>query len=221
MNARCIDLGHMGYAAAWDIQKLVAEDVERGGDDTLLFVEHDPVMTLGASHKESNLLLAADEYARLGIEIVKTDRGGDVTYHGPGQLVIYPVFNLTKHGKDLHKWMRGLEEAVIQGIDRLGVEGGRNAVNTGVWVDDRKIAAIGIKVRRWVSIHGIALNCDNDLESFERIVPCGVSTHGVTSLSEACGRKVTIDDAKPLIKKAFESVFDLSLEQVELAEVLA
>ena len=221
MNARCIDLGRMGYVAAWDVQKRIAEDVEIGGDDTLLFVEHDPVLTLGASHKESNLLLSTDEYASLGIEVVKTDRGGDVTYHGPNQLVVYPIFNLRKHGKDLHKWMRGLEEAVIQAIDYLGVKGARSSVNTGVWVDEKKIAAIGIKVRRWVSLHGIALNCDNDLSRFDVIVPCGISTHGVTSLSEACGREVTIDEAKPLIAKAFESVFDLSFEHVQLREVLA
>ena len=221
MNARYIDLGRMGYVAAWDVQKRIAEIVMHGGDDTLLFVEHDPVMTLGASHKEWNLLLSEDEYTQLGIEVVKTDRGGDVTYHGPNQLVVYPIFNLRKHGKDLHKWMRGLEEAVIQAIDHLGVKGERSSVNTGVWVDDKKIAAIGIKVRRWVSLHGIALNCDNDLSRFDVIVPCGISTHGVTSLSEACGRKVTIDEAKPLIAKAFESVFELSFEYVQLLEVLA
>ncbi|HXH62514.1 MAG TPA: lipoyl(octanoyl) transferase LipB [Fimbriimonadaceae bacterium] len=222
MTGRSIDLGRMGYNDAWDVQKRVAEEVVGGAPDTLLFVEHDAVMTLGASFHEDNLLLPVSEYARHGIEVVRTDRGGDVTFHGPDQLVVYPVFDLRRHGKDLHKWMRDLEECVIVACAELGLRAGREPeVNTGVWIDGLKVAAIGVKIRKWVSIHGIAINCDNDLSPFGLIVPCGVKTHGVTSLSRAAGKVVTNEDALLIVKRAFESVFGLELQDVDRAEVLA
>lgn len=213
MKGRIVDLGRMAYVPAWEAQKRIAEEVVAGGPDTLVFVEHDPVMTLGASFHDENLLLPSEEYAKRGIEVVRTDRGGDVTFHGPNQLVVYPVFDVSRHGKDLHKWMRDLEEAVIVAADQFGVRGEREpSVNTGVWSKGRKFAAIGIKVRKWVSIHGIAINCDNDLAPFGLIVPCGIRTHGVTSLSNKAGRTITIEDARPVVKGAFEEVFGLSLE---------
>ena len=222
MKGRVIDLGRMAYTPAWEVQKSIAEEIIEGGPDTLLFVEHDPVLTLGASFHEENLLLPATEYQKYGIEVTRTDRGGDVTYHGPNQLVVYPIFDIRRHGKDLHKWMRDLEEAVIVAARVFGIEGEREPnVNTGVWSNGKKFAAIGIKVRKWVSIHGIAINCDNDLSPFGLIVPCGIKTHGVTSLSQESGRQVTIDDARPAVKDAFEKVFGLSLENVDVAEVLA
>ncbi len=222
MKGRIVDLGRMAYDPAWEAQKRIAEEVVAGGLDTLVFVEHDPVMTLGASFHDENLLLPSEEYAKRGIEVVRTDRGGDVTFHGPNQLVVYPVFDVSRHGKDLHKWMRDLEEAVIVAADQFGVRGEREpSVNTGVWSKGRKFAAIGIKVRKWVSIHGIAINCDNDLSPFGLIVPCGIRTHGVTSLSQEAGRTITVEDARPAVKGAFESVFGLSLHHVDVAEVLA
>jgi lipoate-protein ligase B len=222
MKARVLDLGRMAYVPAWDVQRAVAEDVISGGPDTLVFVEHDPVMTLGASFRESNLLLPLSEYESRGIEVVHTDRGGDVTYHGPDQLVVYPVFDLRRHGKDLHKWMRDLEEAVIVAARTFGVVGEREpSVNTGVWSRGRKFAAIGVKVRKWVSLHGIAINCDNDLSPFGLIVPCGVRTHGVTSLSNEAGRRIKVEGARPVVQGAFEEVFGLRFEHVERAEVLS
>jgi lipoate-protein ligase B len=153
---------------------------------------------------------------------VHTDRGGDVTYHGPDQLVVYPVFDLRRHGKDLHKWMRDLEEAVIVAARTFGVVGEREpSVNTGVWSRGRKFAAIGVKVRKWVSLHGIAINCDNDLSPFGLIVPCGVRTHGVTSLSNEAGRRIKVEGARPVVQGAFEEVFGLRFEHVERAEVLS
>lgn len=221
-KGRVLDLGRMAYCPAWEVQKGVAEDVIAGGPDTLIFVEHDPVMTLGASFHESNLLLPIAEYEQRGIEVVRTDRGGDVTYHGPNQLVVYPIFDIKRHGRDLHKWMRDLEEAVILAAASFGVSGEREpSVNTGVWSRGRKFAAIGIKVRKWVSLHGIAINCDNDLSPFGLIVPCGIKTHGVTSLSSEAGRAITIEDVRPVVQGAFEEVFGLSLDHVEPAEVLA
>jgi len=207
---KTLDLGRMGYRPAWDVQRQIAEEVIAGGEDTLIFVEHDPVLTLGASFHESNLLLPVAKYEEQGIEVVRTDRGGDVTYHGPGQLVVYPIFDLKRHGQDLHKWMRDLEETVILGLREFGIEGRRFPPHTGVWVgvmeNPLKIAAIGVKVRKWVSLHGIALNCDNDLGAFDLIVPCGIVGHGVTSLSSvAC--PVSVEDAKEPIEGAFSAVF--------------
>ncbi len=213
---RILDLGKTDYGPAWDIQKDVAEEVVGGGEDTLILVEHAPVLTLGASFHEENLLMTPEEYRRRGIEVVRTDRGGDVTYHGPGQLVIYPVFNLKRHGQDLHKWMRDLEEAVIVLLDQVGLSGLRFAPHTGVWLRPqsdsgqaplRKVAAIGVKVRKWVSIHGVAINCNNDLSPFGLIVPCGIIGYGVTSLSESLGRSFSVQDAKAPAVASFEKVF--------------
>jgi len=208
---KTLDLGRMGYRPAWDVQRQVAEEVIAGGEDTLILVEHDPVLTLGASFHESNLLLQVSEYEKRGIEVVRTDRGGDVTYHGPGQLVVYPIFDLKRHGQDLHRWMRDLEEAVIVSLREFGIEGWRFSPHTGVWVgsqeDPLKVAAIGVKVRKWVSLHGIALNCDNDLKEFDLIVQCGIVGHGVTSVSATISRPVSVEDAKGPLEGAFSSVF--------------
>jgi len=201
------DLGRLEYLRAWDVQLEIAAEVEAGGDDTLLFVEHPAVLTLGANFHKENLLHSVEFYEEAGIAVHPTDRGGDVTHHGPDQLVIYPIFNLRRHGQDLHKWIRGLEEAIIVASASFGVEGRRFPPHTGVWVDDRKLAAIGIKVRKWVSLHGIALNCSNDLAVFDLIVPCGIRGYGVTSLSELTGRQIGPAEAKPAVVTAFAEVF--------------
>jgi len=202
----------MAYLPAWEVQRQIQAEVQSGArDDTLVFVEHPSVLTLGANFHEQNLLLTREQYEARGIEVHRTDRGGDVTFHGPNQLVIYPIFDIRRHGKDLHRWLRDLEETIIQVCSSYGLAGQRSSVNTGVWIRGKKVAAIGIKVSRWVSIHGIALNCNNDLSPFDLIVPCGIQTHGVTSLSVEAGGNVTIDDAKPRVVAAFESVFGLSI----------
>jgi lipoyl(octanoyl) transferase len=211
MQVRLLDLGRMPYAPAAARQRELLEEVAAGGPETLVFVEHDPVLTLGANFHPENLLFSVEEYARRGIEVVKTDRGGDVTYHGPRQLVIYPIFDVARHGRDLHRWLRDLEETMIVTLRSFGLEGYRFPPHTGVWTKGCKVAAIGIKVRRWVSMHGIALNCDNDLSPFGTIVPCGIRDHGVTSLTNELGRPVTIEEAKPAVRSAFESVFKINL----------
>lgn len=210
--ANLLDLGLLGYSEAWERQKEIAAQVQEGTrDDTLIFVEHPPVLTLGANFHEENLLLTREEYSALGIEVLKTDRGGDVTYHGPNQLVIYPIFDVKRHGKDLHRWLRDLEETIILTCAAYGLKGTRFPPNTGVWLEDKKVAAIGIKVSRWVSLHGIALNCNNDLTPFNWVVPCGISDYGVTSLSEATGKEITVEMAKERVVQGFESVFAISL----------
>ncbi len=183
-------------------------NVQAGNDDTLLLLEHNPVLTLGASFHQENLLFPVQMYEAKGIEVAKTDRGGDVTYHGPGQLVAYPIFDITRHGKDLHKWMRDLEETVVIALKEFGIEGVRLPVNSGVWVNEKKICAIGIKVKRWVSMHGIAINCDTDLSPFSTIVPCGIRSHGVTSLSQELGYDVGIEDFEPALIRGFQKVFN-------------
>jgi lipoate-protein ligase B len=199
----------MEYEPCVELQRAVLEEVVAGTrPSTLLLVEHEPVLTLGANFHNENLLFPIEEYERRGIQVRRSDRGGDVTYHGPGQLVAYPIFNLEALGKDLHRWLREMEETVIAALRYWGLEGTRNAANTGVWIENRKICAMGIKVRRWVSMHGLALNCDTDLATFGLFVPCGVrGDYGVTSISAEAGIKVSMDDAKPILVAAFRQRF--------------
>ncbi|MCW5942044.1 MAG: lipoyl(octanoyl) transferase LipB [Fimbriimonadaceae bacterium] len=199
-----VDWGRVSFREAYERQVAYVEEVQRGvRPDTLVFVEHDPVFTLGANFHEENLLLPRDEYAARGFEVVATDRGGDVTYHGPGQLVAYPIFDLNRRGRDLHRWLRDLEEVVIRTLAEFGIEGRRLPPHTGVWVGDRKIAAIGIKVRRWVSFHGIALNVTNDLSPFDLIVPCGIRGFGVTGMAELMGVRVNVAVVRAALAGAF------------------
>lgn len=207
--AKVLDLGSMSYESALQEQVRTLEGVLNGEPGTLLFVEHDPVLTLGANFHSENLLLTEDEYWERGISVVKTDRGGDVTFHCPGQLVIYPIFSTELVGRDLHRWLRGLEETMIRTCEAFHLQARRFPPNTGAWVGEKKIAAIGIKVRRWVSMHGIALNCDNDLDPFSWIVPCGIQEFGVTSLTQETGRRISTDEAKGVVQQAFAEVFDL------------
>jgi len=197
MPFRTVDLGFVPYDEAYQIQLETLNEVLAGGDPTLLMVEHPPVLTLGASFHRENLLLSELEYLDRGISVAITDRGGDVTYHGPGQMVAYPIFPLDFIGRDLHAWLRLLEEAVIRTLVDFGIEGRRFPPHTGVWIGDAKVCAMGIKVRRWTSFHGIALNCDMDLAPFEDIVPCGIHGYGVTSMSKSLGRRVTVPEVKP------------------------
>ncbi len=204
MTARLLDLGTMEYLACVERQLDCVSEVQAGGDSTLIFVEHPPTLTLGANFHAENLLDPT------GMAVHQTERGGDVTYHGPGQLVVYPIFDLTPLGKDLHRWLRQLEETMIVTLSKFGLSGRRFAPHTGAWVGDEKVAAIGIKVKRWVSMHGIALNCNNDLAAFDAIVPCGIRGYGVTSLTSLLGREVTVNEAKPIVVQSFEEVFGVT-----------
>lgn len=203
-------LGEVPYLEALQLQqKMVEQRLANEIPDTVLLLTHPPVITLGRGAKESNLLISREEFARRNIQVVEIDRGGDVTYHGPGQLVIYPILNLANYKMDLHWYLRTLEEAVIQTIAEFGVVGSRFPPHTGVWVGEKKIAAIGIKVKRWVTSHGIGLNVTIDPVDFGVIVPCGIRDYGVTSLSletegvpeiEQCGR-LFVDKLVALTKR--------------------
>lgn len=203
-----LDLGHMEYEPCLNLQREILEDaVAKRRTSTLILVEHAPILTLGANFHEENLLFPVSEYERRGIQVLGTDRGGDVTFHGPGQLVAYPIFELEPFGKDLHRWLRAMEEVVIGALGHWELEATRNPVNTGVWIGNRKICAMGIKVRRWVSMHGLALNCDINLGPYDLFVPCGIrGDYGVTSISREVGRTVGVEEAKPVLIEQFRSM---------------
>ena len=209
--AQLYDLGIVPYADALELQrKLHAQRVAGAIPDTLLLLEHPPVITLGKAFHPEHLRYAREFYAQQGIELHPTDRGGDVTCHNPGQLVGYPIFDVAQHGRDLHKFLRDLEQAIIDALRAFGVEGHRESGYTGVWVDDAKIAAIGIKVTKWVSMHGFALNVNNDLRLFQTIVPCGIADRPVTSLQQVLGRAVPMEQVKHAMARAFERVFRIT-----------
>jgi len=182
------NLGTIGYNAAWDAQREAHARVLAGGSHELIFCQHPHVYTLGSQTKLEHLLMDDAGYRAIGAELVKTDRGGDVTYHGPGQLVGYPILDLARLscGQDLHKFLRGIEEALIQVLAHYGLQAQRNPGKTGVWVGGEKIAAIGFKCKRWVSMHGFALNVSPDLSYFSKIIPCGL-TEPVTSMAALLG----------------------------------
>ncbi len=176
-------LGRVAYDDGLRLQEERVEAVKRGdAHDALFLLEHDPVITLGRNAKSENIVTPPETLAEMGIQVADCGRGGDVTYHGPGQLVGYPILNLAPDRKDVGKYVRNLEEAIIRTLADYGIEGGRIKGLTGVWVGQEKVAAIGVRISRWVTSHGFALNIDPDLEHFRTIIPCGIRTHGVTSM---------------------------------------
>lgn len=178
-----VDLGRLEYDAALALQEAARDAVAEGKvPDLLLYVEHPPVYTLGRGAAQEHLLLSPEVLAARGAIVRRVSRGGDVTYHGPGQLVGYPILNLERYGRDLHRYVRALEAALIGALAEFGVKAVRVPGLTGVWVGQEKIAAIGVAVRRWVTYHGFALNVAVDLDRFRAIVPCGIRDRGVTSL---------------------------------------
>jgi lipoyl(octanoyl) transferase len=179
--------------------------------DTLLLLEHPPTVTLGRGTDEADLLTSGADLAARGIAVERVDRGGEVSYHGPGQLVGYPILDLRRHGQDLHRYLRDLEEVLILTLGAFGLDGARVPGRTGVWVEDAKIAAIGIKVSRWVSTHGWALNVTTDLTPFRRdFVPCGIRDRGVTSLAELLGAGgPTRAKVEAVTVEAFAGVFSV------------
>ena len=211
-QAVAVSLGPVPYREAWDIQlRLHAEVADGRKSDTLLLVEHPHVYTLGRRGQEHHILIDGDGLERLGIEVHHTDRGGEVTYHGPGQLVGYPILNLRRWGGGPLKYVRALERVLIETLAEFGVVAESEGHPTGVWVEDRKIAAIGVKVSRRVTTHGFALNVCPDLSYFDHIVPCGMPDSRVTSLSLELGREVAVGEVAPVLVKRFGEVFGLHL----------
>ena len=211
-----LNLGRVPYLEAWDLQRSLADAVRRREiPDTVMLLEHPPVITLGRRADESELHIpdGAD------VEVVETDRGGKSTYHGPGQLVCYPIFDLARHGEDVKRYCRDLEEALIRTLAALGVKGERIDGLTGIWVypPPRKIASIGVHISKWITTHGYALNVDLDPAPFtEWITACGLEDTAFTTVARELGRPVSVDEVRPHAVAALAGVFELALEEQRL-----
>ena len=205
-------LGVMDYARALDFQRAVAKAriAAEIPEDVLLLLEHPPVVTLGRSSKEAHLLASPALLAARGVELYEVERGGDVTFHGPGQLVGYPIIDLTRHRKDLHWYLRQVEESLIVALAAFGIAAERNPGLTGVWTQGRKIASIGVHARDWVTWHGFALNVSTDLSYFDLMVPCGIQAVTMTSIEKEIARDVPMEEVEEEVVKAFGAVFDLT-----------
>ena len=203
------DLGTIDFKAAWDLQKnLFNSRYQKEIDDTLLLLEHPHTYTLGKTADSKNLI-AKDKFLEQNkISVYEIDRGGDITYHGPGQIVGYPIIDLIGWLKDTHKYLRALEEVIIKTCAEYNITAYRNLDYTGVWVEERKIAAIGIKVSRWITMHGFAFNVNTDLSLFDGIIPCGIKDKSVTSLQNELGITIDINEVKAIILKNFTEVFE-------------
>jgi len=226
-NVKYEDLGLKDYKEAWDYQTMVFDQIVKNkrnlSDDgappagTLIFVEHPHVYTLGKSGSENNLLLNHIQLRAKDAQFYKTDRGGDITYHGPGQLVGYPLFDLEALNCGLKEYVHKIEEAIIVSLKHFGLNAGRLTGATGVWLDQdmpqraRKICAIGVRASRHVTMHGFALNVNTALEYFEYINPCGFTDKGVTSISRETGGSINMDEVKTIVKQSIKSVFQLEL----------
>ncbi|PYP81102.1 MAG: lipoyl(octanoyl) transferase [Gemmatimonadetes bacterium] len=220
------DLRTMPYADALALQRAVARARIRGeiAEDLLLLVEHPPVVTLGRSSKERHLLASPALLATRGVELFEVERGGDVTFHGPGQLVGYPIVDLKRHKLDLHWYLRQVEEALIRAVAPLGIVGERSTGYTGVWTQGRKLASIGVHARDWVTWHGFALNVTTDLAYFDLIVPCGIAAVEMTSVARELGtpddaRAALEHDVRTRVADAFGEVFSLELATLDPDEL--
>jgi lipoate-protein ligase B len=212
------DLGRRGYTEALDLQRELARARISGelAQDVLLLVEHPPVVTLGRSAKEGHLVVGRGALAGRGIEVHEVERGGDVTFHGPGQLVGYPIVDLRRHKQDLHWYLRQIEEALIKAVGQFGIAGERNPAYTGVWTAGRKLASIGVHAREWVTWHGFALNVTTDLTFFDLIIPCGIRAVTMTSVERELGRAAapTLGEMGRAVAGAFGDVFTLESHNI-------
>ena len=202
-------MGAVGYSEALALQESAVDSLRSSeGDEQLLLLEHPHVFTLGRGADSANILARADQLESLSIEVHETGRGGDVTYHGPGQLVGYPIINLKPDRCDVHRYVRDIEEVLIRSIAEYGITGERIAGLTGVWVGAEKVAAIGVRIARWITSHGFALNVNTDLDYFQLIVPCGITDKGVTSMSRLLGRRLDVKEVAQVVARRFAEVFE-------------
>ena len=212
MLCRVEQLGVVGYASALDLQREKVAQRKAGAiPDTLLLLEHPHVYTLGRNARPENVRASGEWLAAHAVRVFDTDRGGDVTYHGPGQLVGYPILDLARHQRDISWYMRSLEEVMLRAARDFGVEAGRLTGAPGVWVGNDKLVAMGVHLSRWVTSHGFAFNVNTDLRYFERIIPCGLHGKGVTSLAKLLGRPVQIEAVAERVVEHFGAVFGLEM----------
>jgi lipoic acid synthetase len=218
-----LNLGQQPYQAALQLQhQLVAARRQGTIDDTLLLLQHPPVITLGRRGNEENILVSKERLAELGIHVHRVERGGDVTYHGPGQLVGYPILDLRQHRTDVGWYMHSLEEVLIRTLADFGIAATRWPGNIGVWVDERsKIGALGARIDNWITYHGFALNVSQDLSHFQLIVPCGLANVGVTSMEKILGGPVDTATVRERVTENFCAVFALTANETSLHDVLS
>lgn len=201
-------LGQVGYAAAVALQeRLLEARIAQAIPDTLLLLQHAPVVTVGRGGKAEHVLFSQEALAARGVELYETGRGGDVTYHGPGQLVAYPIIDLNPDRRDVRRYVSGLEEVMIRLCASYGLTAERIAGLNGAWIGDRKIGAVGVRIRRWVTMHGFAFNVATDLRAFQLIVPCGITDKGVTSLERELGQDVPREQVEQRVARIFGEVF--------------
>jgi len=206
MRLQVQDLGNSSYKHTWELQKeLQLQRIENSIDDTLLLVEHEPVYTFGKNADENHLLQNYPE----NVKLFYTERGGDITFHGPGQIVGYPIIDLHNYKMSISWYMRSLEEVIIRSLDKFGISADRKDSLTGVWVEDEKIAALGVRISRWVTMHGFALNVNTDLAYYDSIIPCGIFDYGITSMKHILGEKQNISKVKSTLSAVFLDVFQL------------
>jgi lipoate-protein ligase B len=220
-----VDLGLIAYTEAWELQKRVVAARKAGAiEDALLFCEHSHVITLGRSGKRANLLAGENVLRQKGVEYVETSRGGDITYHGPGQIVGYPILHLGSIKRDVVWYVRMLEEAMIRASAEFRIVARREAGKTGIWVGEHasaeKLAAIGVHISRWVTSHGFAFNVTTDLRYFDLIVPCGIAGRKVTSLEKLLARRMDLSEVKPKLAKHLGDLFELDVRTVRREDLL-
>jgi len=218
-----VSLGRLGYGEALEMQRGIARERISGAipQDVLLLVEHSPVVTLGRASKEKHLVASPEFLQSKGVELFEVERGGDVTFHGPGQLVGYPIIDLKRHRLDLHWYLRKIEEALINTLADYGITGERNTAFTGVWTRGKKIASIGVHARDWVTWHGFALNVTTDLSYFDLIIPCGIDGVVMTSIARELGsEEISMQDVQERVTAKFAEAFDLTAVMTSRATLL-
>jgi len=212
---RCVvyQLGLIEYSDAYHLQrKLLVERLDGRIADTLLLLEHPPTITVGKSGKLENVLASPAQLAKEGVSLVFVDRGGDVTYHGPSQIVGYPIFDLRERGRDAHQYLRNLEEVLIRTLNDFSIKSDRDKNHAGVWVNGEEIAAIGLSIRKWITMHGFALNVNTELEHFALINPCGFANRKATSMAHLLGQEIPMETVTERLLTHFAEVFDAQLE---------
>jgi lipoyl(octanoyl) transferase len=214
------DIKRTKYADAWMLQQRILTLRQSAAlEDILLLTEHEHVYTLGKGSDDNHLLASEEELKADGTDVFHIDRGGDVTYHGPGQIVGYPILDLNNYFLDVHRYLRSIEEVIIQTLVKFGISAGREKEMTGVWVQGEKIAAIGVKISRWVTMHGFALNVNSDLTKFNRIIPCGIFHKGVTSMQRELNQEVPFQPVQKALVHSFADVFGCQPRWIDKEEL--
>ena len=215
-----IHIGSSNFKEVWDLQREINNYKQNNKcTDIIISTEHTNVYTLGKSGDKNHLLLNDNELEKKKIAYFEIDRGGDLTYHGPGQLVIYPILDLKQFYLDTHRYLRDLEKVIILTLKNYGIDSYRDEEYTGVWVNDKKICAIGVKISRWITMHGLAFNINNNLSYFDYIIPCGIFHKGVTSMKELLGSEADINSVLKNVLKNFEIVFGIKIENISIADL--